>query len=161
MGFSHALWWFRISRAVGREDYVRVVELAEERLRRNPEDLAALHLAALNLEALGLPDRALGFAERALLLDPDAFDLHCQRVRLLDPIQDRTRLEETARWLIALSQTTEPERNQDRERWLQRLHSLPTPQRWKDTARDELDRDRWDQTWYLDWARDLLAKERP
>lgn len=161
MELRHALWWLRISRAVGREDHVRVVELAEQRLRRKPQDLAALHLAALHLEALGLPDRALSFADRALALDPDAFDLHCLHVRLLDPILDRTRLEETARWLIALSQTTEPERNLDRERWLHRSHSLPTPQGWKDSARDELDRDRRDQAWYLDWARAFLAQERP
>ena len=161
MGLRHALWWLRISRAVGREDHVRVVELAEEVLRRNPEDLPALHFAALHLEALGLPDRALGFADRALLLDPDAFDLHCQQVRLLDPIQDRTRLEETARWLIALSQTTEPERVQERERALHWFRELPMPRAWKDAARDEVAQGRSDWQGYLDWARDFLAKERP
>lgn len=49
----------------------RGVELAEERLKLNPDDARALYMGANGLVALGEPDRGLGWARQALEMDPE------------------------------------------------------------------------------------------
>lgn len=154
--FRQALWWFRINRAVGRSDHASVVALAEARLLRNGDDLAALHLAAIHAAALGREGAALAHARRALALDPDDFDLHALRLNLLDPDQDKDELEETARWLVALSDTTQPGRDRESERLLERLFSFPLPTRLVEDARREIASDREFKAEVLDWARAYL-----
>lgn len=152
-----SLWWFRISRAVGREEHATVLALAEDVLRRDAKNQPALTFAALHAEALGLEQAALDHARRALALDPDDFELHCLRVRLLDPDHDRVELEETARWLVALSETTQPARDKGMDEALASLQRLPLSKRLKRVSEKEGGDYREARDGYLGWARDFLA----
>jgi adenylate cyclase len=49
----------------------RGIQIAEARLRLNPDDARALYMGANGLVALGEIDKGLAWAHRALLLDPD------------------------------------------------------------------------------------------
>ena len=49
----------------------KVLELVEDVLRRDPDNGAALAFGALSFSAVGQPDRARDWIDRALLLDPD------------------------------------------------------------------------------------------
>jgi len=59
----------------------RGIEIAEARLRLNPDDARALYMAANGMVALGEPERGLEWARRALAIDPDetmvAYNVAC------------------------------------------------------------------------------------
>jgi len=113
----HPIWWFRLSRAVGRRDHVKVLELAQSVLTKDSGNLVALTFAAKHSADLGRPADAIGFARRALAIDPDDVDLHCLVARHLDPAKDADEIGEHARWILAIAGTTLPGNSAEIEKW--------------------------------------------
>jgi tetratricopeptide (TPR) repeat protein len=153
----HPIWWFKLSRAVGRRDHAKVLEMTQKVLRKRPDNPVALTFAALHSEPLGRREDALRYARKALAIDDEDFELHCLMTRLLDPVKEANEIAEHARWIIAIAETTLP----GRKVWLEKADK--TAQKFmfneqvKVRAAREFSECRQFETDVVTWARQFLA----